>query len=36
MTRNRQSDKDRKVHEAAVRRATARKEVISHWKNTET
>jgi len=28
MTRNRQIDKDKKVHDAALRRAVARKEVI--------
>jgi hypothetical protein len=33
MTRNRQTDKDRKVHDAAVRRAAARREVSIHQTN---
>ncbi len=36
MTRNRQTDKDRKVHDAAVRRAAARREVSIHQMNKKT
>jgi hypothetical protein len=32
MTRNRQSDRDRKVHDAAVRRAVARQQVNENLK----